>query len=444
MNKNIEVSSLLNKNKLIILGLVALMIFTMSFAAAAKTAKSISLGDDFSALEGVDSFNGNPAGLIERDKNWAFVSDSYGGAWGNFIASSGDAIDLNEAFDIIEEENLAFGMDSSFGGSMYYKSFGAGLNVNIQGIGYSDFEKFNFVLNQDAIDINDDIDVLEMNINNIGGKGAAYADASLSYGFSLSNEKLASLNENRDAEINDINFGVTGHYLYGTIFELQTTIDEFKVETINNDIYYSMSNNTEEIFARYTDANDPATGYAFDLGMNLRVNDKYQFAFSMMNLGEMTSENNLEDGVTVSTSGSTTPNSDGEQVHSELTVNEDAIDGRNSTETLTYTLPRTIRLGGSMEYNEDITLYGDYANVSYDGLDDSEHKFGLGAEARWMKILPLRMGLNYSTLRKDIEIPVGLGIHFSSYKIDLGFNDLGALWNGNKGLSFGVSSRLEF
>ncbi|MFW6252014.1 MAG: hypothetical protein ACOC27_02120, partial [Halanaerobium sp.] len=266
MNKNIEVSILLNKNRLIILGLVALMLLTMSFGAAAKTAKTISLGDDFSTIEGVDSFDANPAGLIERDKNWSFVSDFNGGAWGNFVATSGDDIDLNEAFDIIEEEDLALGMDTTFGGSIYYKSFGAGLNANIQGLAYSDFEKFDFVLNQDAIDINDDIDVLEMDINSIGGKGAAYADASLSYGFTLSEERLASLNENRDAEINDINFGVTGHYLQGAIFELQTTLEEFKVETVDNEIYYSMGGDTEEeVFARHS-KEAAASGYAFDLG----------------------------------------------------------------------------------------------------------------------------------------------------------------------------------
>jgi len=277
---------------------VALMIFTISSAAAAKTAKSISLGDNFSALEGVDSFNANPAGLIERDSNWAFVSDSYGGAWGNFIASSGDDIDLNDAFEIIEEENLASGMDTAFGGSMYYSSFGAGLNANIQGLAYSDFETFDFVLNQDAIDVNDDIDVLEMEINSIGGKGAAYADASLSYGISLSEERLASLNENRDAEINDINFGVTGHYLQGAIFELQTTITEFKAETLDNELYYSMSSETEEIFARHSEE-AAASGYAFDLGMNMRVNDKYQLAFSVMNIGEMKDDNVVDNGVYV-------------------------------------------------------------------------------------------------------------------------------------------------
>ena len=439
MNKNIEVSSLLNKNKLIILGLVALMILTMSSAAAAKTAKSISLGDNFSALEGVDSFNANPAGLIERDNNWAFVSDSYGGAWGNFIASSGDSIDLNEAFEIIEEENLASGMDTAFGGSMYYSSFGAGLNASIQGLAYSDFETFDFVLNQDAIDINDDIDVLEMEINSIGGKGAAYADASLSYGFALSEERLAALNENRDAEINDINFGVTGHYLQGAIFELQTTIEEFKAETVDNDLYYSMNSETEEIFARHSEE-AAASGYAFDLGMNMRVNDKYQLAFSVMNIGEMKDDNVVDNGVYVKLENESSENPG---LYKDLNTDQEISD-RETDETLTYTLPRTVRLGGSMEYSEDITLYGDYANVSYDGLDDSEHKFGMGAEARWMKILPLRMGLNYSSLRRDIEIPVGLGIHFSSYKLDFGFNDLGALWNANKGLSFGISSRLEF
>lgn len=431
---------MLHKNKLVITGLVVVMILTISFAAAAKTAKGISLGDDFSALEGVDSFNANPAGLIERDNNWAFVSDSYGGAWGNFIASSGDDIDLNEAFDIIEDENLALGMDASFGSSVYYKSFGAAVNANIQGIGYSDFETFDFVLNKGAIDLNDDIDVLEMDINSIGGKGAVYADTSLSYGFSLGEERLASLNKNRSAEINDMNFGVTGHYLQGAIFELQTTIEEFKVETVDNDPYYSMGGSTEEeMFARHSkEAN--AVGYAFDLGMNMRVNDKYQFAFSVMNIGELEDSNVVDNGVYVKLEDQNPDNTDlYENINTDQEIND-----REVNETLSYTLPRTIRLGGSMEYNEDITLYTDYANVNYDGLDDNEHKFGLGAEARWMKILPLRMGLNYSSLRKDIEIPFGFGIHFSSYKIDLGINDLGAFWNSNKGLSFGVSSRLLF
>jgi|GEM_PF-7112321 len=438
---------MLHKNKLIIAGLVVVMILTMSFAAAAKTAKSISLGDDFSALEGVDSFNANPAGLIERDKNWVFVSDSYGGAWGNFIASSGDDIDLNEAFDIIEDENLALGMNTAFGSSMYYKSFGAGANINIQGIAYSDFETFDFVLNRGAIDLGDDIDVLEMNIDSIGGKGAAYADAAVSYGFSLSDERLASLNKNRDSEINDINFGLTGHYLQGAIFELRTDIEEFKVRTLesnNQNPYYYMGGETErEIYALNSEGAN-ATGYAFDLGMNMRVNDKYQFAFSVMNIGEMKDDDIRKNGEKIVLTGKT-ETIDSEKYYNEFddssdnTIEDEAYDG-----SLSYTLPRTIRLGGSMDYNEDITLYGDYANVSYDGLDDSENKFGLGAEARWLKILPLRMGLNYSTLRKDIEIPVGLGIHFSSYKVDLGFNDLGALWNSNKGLSFGVSSRLEF
>jgi len=440
MNKQMELRTMLDKNKLIISGLLVLMVLTMSFTAAAKTAKSISLGDDFSALEGVDSFNANPAGLIERDNDWAFVSDSYGGAWGNFIASSGDDIDLNEAFDIIEDENLALGMDTAFGSSMYYKSFGASANANIQGIAYSDFETFNFVLNQDAINLDDDIDVLEMDINSVGGKGAAYADTSVSYGFSLSEERLASLNENRDAEINDINFGVTGHYLQGAIFELQTTIEEFKVETVDNNPYYSMGGSAEEeIFVRHSEEAS-AVGYAFDLGMNMRVNDRYQFAVSAMNIGEMEDSDVVDNGVYVKLEDE---NPDRAELYENVNTDQEITD-RETSETLTYTLPRTIRLGGSMEYNEDITLYGDYANVNYDGLDDSEHKFGLGAEARWMRILPLRMGLNYSTLQKDVEIPFGLGIHFNSYKIDLGFNDLGAFWNSNKGLSFGVSSRLVF
>ena len=41
MNKKTGVRSMIHNNKLIIAGLVVVMILTMSFAAAAKTAKSI-------------------------------------------------------------------------------------------------------------------------------------------------------------------------------------------------------------------------------------------------------------------------------------------------------------------------------------------------------------------------------------------------------------------
>lgn len=436
---------MLNKNKLIIVSLVVLMILTISCATAAKTAKSISLGDDFSTLEGVDSFNANPAGLIERNNNWSFISDFNGGGWGNFIASSDDDIDLNEAFDIIEDENLVAGFDTNIGSRIHYKSFGIGSNINIEGIAYSDFDKFYFILDENnTIDLTgDNVDVIDMEIKNLGGKGAAYADASLSYGFSLGEERIASLNENRDTKINDINFGFTGRYLQGAIFELNTDIDKFQIESIDNDLYYSMyGKDKKEIFARHSKEAE-ATGYSFDFGMNMRVNDKYQFGFSVMNLGEMEADNVVESGVKVKLEGEPKKNDEGETVYPDLNTDED-FEERETTGSLTYTLPRTIRLGASMDYNEDITLYGDYANVSYDGLDDSEHKFGMGAEARWINFLPLRMGLNYSSLREDLEIPIGFGLNFSHYKLDFGFNDLGALWNSNKGISFGISSRIEF
>ncbi|MGM0547631.1 MAG: hypothetical protein ACQER0_00005, partial [Bacillota bacterium] len=131
------------------------------------------------------------------------------------------------------------------------------------------------------------------------------------------------------------------------------------------------------------------------------------------------------------------------------TPNGDSIDETNINDTLvkkeiSYKLPRTYRLGLKREYSENTALYADYSRVSYDGGQD-ENIYALGSEFRRTKLIPLRLGVNYSSLREDVEIAAGMGIQLSdNFKINLGIADLLALSDNAKGVKFGLSTLISF
>lgn len=77
-------------------------------------------------------------------------------------------------------------------------------------------------------------------------------------------------------------------------------------------------------------------------------------------------------------------------------------------------------------------------------LGESEHKFAGSTEISYPWFLPLRFGVNYSTLQKDLIFSSGLGIYLGPFQIDAGFSDLGALFNNSKSLDMGVDVRLAF
>ena len=83
-----------------------------------------------------------------------------------------------------------------------------------------------------------------------------------------------------------------------------------------------------------------------------------------------------------------------------------------------------------------------FSNINYNHFNDIN--ISLGAEYDQLKFLPLRLGMEYSTLQKDLKIRTGFGLHLGAWKTDIGISDVKGLFNKSQGLEFGISSGFSF
>lgn len=151
-----------------------------------------------------------------------------------------------------------------------------------------------------------------------------------------------------------------------------------------------------------------------------------------MNIGEISADEYIKDGTKYKGSGNF------------IKETKTSDDGDLVQEEITYKLPRVYRLGMKKEFSKNTVVYADYSRISYD-LGEEENIYAVGTEFRKAKLIPLRLGLNYSSLREDIEVAAGLGINISNnFKINLGIADLLALSDQAKGVKFGISTLLSF
>jgi len=61
-----------------------------------------------------------------------------------------------------------------------------------------------------------------------------------------------------------------------------------------------------------------------------------------------------------------------------------------------------------------------------------------------VKMLPLRLGANYSTLQNSLALSGGMGLHLGPVHLDLGFSDLKSFFQNAKGVEAGLSVSLAF
>jgi hypothetical protein len=152
-----------------------------------------------------------------------------------------------------------------------------------------------------------------------------------------------------------------------------------------------------------------------------------------MNIGELSADSSVIDGTGYGVTTENNPND---------TLTENNLSGEEGK--ITYQLPRVYRLGMKKEFSQNTVLYADYSRVSYDG-GQNDNIYAFGSEFRKNKFIPLRLGVNYSSLREDIEVAAGMGINISNnVKVNLGIADLLALSDSAKGVKFGISTLIGF
>jgi len=425
------------KKNLLFLLTVLFVLFTTATAGAALDAEAIGLGENFSAMTGESAYYSNPAGLGLRDKNFSIKTNLGVSVWNNIFNNSEFTEDEIES-KLTGEELIVAGR-GAYGTQFFYKNFALGINGKAEGMLETDSDATE-ILTADEPKITFDngeinVDTVTADFDVTRGGAANVSDISLSYSVPLSENILADFNKNRQNKIEGVYFGATYHYVEGDIYKFagEGTIT---AEEQNNSVNYSITNNNQTVlnaeeagfYSRRTE-DGSASGDVFDLGMTIKWEEKYVLALSVMNIGELKADSYIVEGDKYTTDGSS--------------LTESSIDEETVNESISYELPQIIRLGGKMDFSQSTAFYAEYSQVSYDiGQDDNI--VALGSEFRKDKFIPLRLGLNYSSLREDTEISAGIGMNFDYIKVDMGVADLGALFDDAKSVKFGLSLTMAF
>jgi hypothetical protein len=428
----------MKKRIFISLAIISIIISISLSAGAAVDAETIGLGEDFSTIESESAYYANPAGLALRKSDIAVKANFGFSIWNNIFNNSEFTEDEIESK--LTGEELIIAGRGAYGTQFYYKNFALGVNGKAEGMLETDSDATEILTaDEPKITFEDgeaNVETVTADFNVTRGGAADVSDISLSYAVPLSKNILDNLNQNRKNKIEGIYFGATYHYLEGDIYKFA---GEGKITATEGEtgVNYTISKDTSEpilddnaagIYSRRTE-DGSASGDVFDLGITVKWEEKYTFAFSIMNIGKLEADSYTVQADQYTTDGST--------------LTESSIEEETVNESITYELPQIVRLGGKMNYSESTVFYAEYSQVSYDiGRDDNV--IALGSEFRRDKFIPLRLGLNYSSLREDTEISTGIGLNFENMKINIGIADLGALFDDAKSLKFGLSSTLAF
>ncbi len=393
--------------------LTIIMLIAVSGVSLANSGQSVGLGHDFSTINGTAALLANPSLVNPDDDVFTLELNAQTSFWNNGISSKYankylDESDKNDILDKINSDGLLIMLDGNqdLRLSIGPAAFFGGVKESAQGT------------------ISKDIIELVLKGNEIGEtykltgtdlSSAIYADTGVNFSYPL--KGIAN-----KMNIKDFKIGGTFHYLYGAIFKFEgngeATLD---YDTNSSEGYIDMK------------AGEESTGTAFDFGASFIVNDKLTLGTSVMNIGSLKAKNPQQ------TKMQFVVDSDSE----EIVETEEIAENEDMDEDLFYELPRRYSIGAKYKILKKLDIYADYSNVSYD-IGKSDNKFATALEYRPVGILPLRLGMNYSTLQKNLIFSGGMGLHFGPLQMDLGFSDLKSFAQNAKGLEGGVSFRLAF
>ncbi|AGB42236.1 hypothetical protein Halha_2362 [Halobacteroides halobius DSM 5150] len=408
------------KNKFISLVVVmVLLIAVTSITLANSSAKMIGLGDNFVTVTGADALYGNPAAVNANADVFTLELGTDMKIWNNLLKN--DYISSAEKKDLlssIKGEGFFVGVTGRNGAKLIIGPVATSLDLKAEGV----------------VRFNPDIARLVLQGNKIGktyqfddstGSGAIYADGAVN---------LSVTGPEDIWDVEDLYIGFTYHQLAGTIFKVTGTGD-LKVDYAADGGPKATSNGQFTVkYNPMETASDMAMGSALDFGTYARLNDTYTVGFSVMNIGAMTADSTRYIKYKY--------NYDSQTTDKTLQKTEE---GR-STQDLKWRLPATYRVGGQMSYSEDITFFTDYSYTTYYTGEESyqDHQIAAATQLTWLSFLPLRTGLNYSTLENDFDWSAGLGLYLGPLQADLGVSDLTGLFNQTKDLRSGLTFKIEF
>ena len=396
-------------SKITIVLCFVMILFVSSFASA-NSGQSVALGHEFTALGGSAALFSNPAFVNERDENFVSELNSQLSFWNNGINSKYfnkylRKEDKNNILNNIDSDGLLLTTDGSQDLKLLIGSVGVfgGIKESVQGSISSDIVKL--ILKGNEIG-------KEYKLDDTDLSAGIYADTGVNFSYPI--EKAA-----KEMDINNFKIGGSLHYLYGGIFKVKgsgsATLD------------YNNSGAEGSFRMEYA---EKASGLAFDIGALFEIDDKITVGTSIMNIGSLKGEDpKYSESKLVM---------DGSELSTETVAEDEPME-----EDLVYKLPRKFKVGANYKYRSNLDLFADYTLTSYD-IGVTDHTLAGAVEYKPLKMLPLRLGANYSTLQNSLAFSGGMGLYLGPVHLDLGFSDLKSFFQNAKGVEAGLSVSIAF
>ena len=413
-------------DKRLVVFLISILLIVGSSAALAGVApRTIGLGDEFAALTGLEALYGNPAAL--NIDNGVFKLDLNIGAsfWNNLLIN--DYIDESTKDRLLGRiKKSGFVMDArgNLGGELSIGPITGFAGVKALAVANLSEDMASVVLKGNEIG-------REYSLDGSAAYSATYLDAGVNYAMELPDSITESLPVSGPSYL-----GMTYHYLRGMAIKGSGS-GSFMIDYGEEEPVLGGSSG-DFTFIHPEDEDDTGSGSAFDLGVYTEVDDTYTLGLSVMNIGGSLSIDKARYYKY-------------EMVYDEETEEwefTDQAEEGNVAGGLTVKLPLIVRVGGSMKVSDTLLLLANYSNTSYPkeifGKTLRDNKIAVGAEWTGIGFLPLRAGVNYSTLARNLELSAGMGLDLGPLKAEIGISDLSGLFNQAKGASGSLCIGLEF
>lgn len=198
-----------------------------------------------------------------------------------------------------------------------------------------------------------------------------------------------------------------------------------------------------KVVAPFDDKGSTGFGIGLDLGAAAILNEKWSVGLSLHNLlgginfsdyYEYVGEYSFHD-----------PGLDQDEFDNfEEYLDSTSTDEYPVDESINYTLPKSFVMSGLYKLSDKVTLAADYQQgLNKTAGNSTTPRLAAGSELRYIKWLPLRLGLGVGGIQK-LTLAFGFGLDFGAYKFDFGIAGQRGLFNHSKGINFALSHRLCF
>jgi hypothetical protein len=262
------------------------------------------------------------------------------------------------------------------------------------------------------------------NFGNLTGGSLNLLDAGLGFSYRFEQDRIP-----------DLHFGIGFHYYQGLY--LATLADADGNLTVTDETITGSSN----IHAVTSNQGD---GVGFDLGSYAVLSKQWEVGLSFRQLGSRIAWQ-LDDNDRISFY------TDSAGLIIDSLDDDEYIERGSHYSDTSYTggafetpLPVIVQMNARYLPYENWSVMGDVQIITRETLfGKGGIQAGVASEYRVRRFLPLYGGVSVGGPWK-VQIGIGGGLRFRHYELDLGWNWIGGMFNGSRGIGFGLSQRLNF